>query len=1129
MYYFGPLFKRCIFLEKGRDTMSDEEKLVSHYRLKTLLRRDGFGAVYLAEDTRDQKETILRVIDLDQKTLAAITGRVRARSQRDHPLIEQIRQRMKRISELKHSHILSVNEFGEEHIQGNNDIIFYMASPLEKASLLSYWSEHTSSTELISLEIVADLLVQAAGALLLVHKRGLVHQYVRLSSFMLRSSTRGRKHLHLLLTDFWFADISAAILEDGQMAQALSVHLAPEQLSGGIIAAASDQYALAVLAYELLLGHRLSGVNLSLKLYETFVRQHVTEISESELIIACNIDLVLGRALSENPAARFQNIEEFALTFLAASRGETIDLVSDATIKLPSQRKQTATIVEVAAGALLAGELIEDLTTTQETATILSDSTAGLLAAAQIDEEKTHLQHGHSLHKTILTSEGMEAVALEQNATDVTLASEASTTTPVAGAIAGAAGFVAGLAVGEVLGETAFFEQQTQIADASTVQSGDIANEQTQTAGASTVQSNDIANEQTLIAGASTVQSNDIANEQTLIAGASTVQSNDIANEQTQIAGASTAQSSAIANEQTQVMPSSAATSTASDIADENTLILGSGALAAGAVAAALLASEANTGAIIQSGAAASATTNMADESTRILTHADRETPLLASEANTGATLQPGAPTLRASEADTNDITQPSATGTLPTSGPALEETQFATSAAALAGAALAAGGTQQAGLAGATLATGGTQQAGLAGATLAASGTQQAGGGMIGAAGSGFAATSGGMARRRRRPLLVASLIVLALVLVGGTIFAAFAVFGTVNQSSATVTLTLQSHAIQTSYLVTAITSTTSTTNTSQGQVQARTLSSTISQSKSGQASGFFPGVQASGFITFRNTSTGCGCPVIIPAGTTLTSANGVRVVTETIASVASLCAVTVRAHAANFGPSGDISVGAVNTMLSPTMSATNPFAFGGGQAGQSNSLVQQSDIDGLSGTLQIQVMQSAQAGISSQLQSNEHLLNTPACQVQTSSDHPAGVVATTINVTVNTTCTAEVYDYAGAAQWTQQQVQTQAVTYGSQFSLVGDLHMQVKSATLVDAQTGKILLEIGVTGTWSYQLSNSQKKEIAAFIPGKNVNQVRTFLANFVGVEAVSIAISGNDRSKLPTDVSKIKIVTK
>ncbi|HEX4714459.1 MAG TPA: hypothetical protein VH164_05995, partial [Ktedonobacteraceae bacterium] len=172
--------------------MSNEEKLVSHYQLKTLLRKDGFGAVYLAGDTRDGKEYVLRLIELDPPTLARITGRVRARAQRDHPLIEGIRQRMKRISELKHAHILPVIEFGEEHIQANNAIIFYMVSPYEKESLLSYWSEHYSSVELLSLEVIADLIFQAAEALLAVHKRGLVHQYVRLSSFMLHSSAHSR-------------------------------------------------------------------------------------------------------------------------------------------------------------------------------------------------------------------------------------------------------------------------------------------------------------------------------------------------------------------------------------------------------------------------------------------------------------------------------------------------------------------------------------------------------------------------------------------------------------------------------------------------------------------------------------------------------------------------------------------------------------------------------------------------------------------------------------------------------------------------------------------------------------------------------------------------------------------------
>lgn len=109
--------------------MLDEKKPVSHYEPKTLLRKDGFGAVYLGQDMRDGKAYVLRVIELDSPTLTHITGRLRTRSQRDHPLIEQIRQRMKRISELKHAHILPVIEFGEEHIRGNNDIIFLALRP----------------------------------------------------------------------------------------------------------------------------------------------------------------------------------------------------------------------------------------------------------------------------------------------------------------------------------------------------------------------------------------------------------------------------------------------------------------------------------------------------------------------------------------------------------------------------------------------------------------------------------------------------------------------------------------------------------------------------------------------------------------------------------------------------------------------------------------------------------------------------------------------------------------------------------------------------------------------------------------------------------------------------------------
>lgn len=963
--------------------MSDAEKLVSHYRLKTLLRRDGFGAVYLTEDTRGQQELLLRVIELDQPTLTAITGRVRARSQRDHPLVEQIRQRMKHISELKHSHILAVNEFGEEHSQNNNAIIFYMASPLEKESLLSYWSEHTSSAELIALDVVADLLVQAGEALHAVHRRGLVHQYVRLSSFMLRSSTRGRRRLHLLLTDFWFADISAAILEEGQMGQSLSVYLAPEQLNDGKAVAASDQYALALLAYELLLGHRLSRVDLSLHLYENFVRQSSTEISESDLARARTIDLVLVRALAENPSARFSNIEEFALTFRAAVRGEAVDLAADETVKLPLAGAAGI------AGSLAVGALLES----QQTTVTPNDNAAEMLAAAQIDAE-THPEHGHSLHKTILTSEGMEVE-------EITRVTEAETTSDSGAlAAAGAVGFVAGLAAGEAIGAAS---------------GGDIAAEQTMV----------------MASGAS-----DIAAEQTTVIASGVTQTGDIA------------------AEQTAVMSSGAAVQTA-NIAEADTLVM-------------------------EGGAAALATG-----------------VLLAGASEAGEITQPA----------------PLATGG---SGNSAQQVAAASGSSALKG--------QQTSIAGGS----GTQRAAdvaaLAGATLAAGAVQQA---SAGAAGAGVVTPARGTAGKGRRGLALALSVAAAVILVGGIVaYAAFAFF-VPSFSSAKVTVTLQSHNIQASFLVKATIGSTATST--QSQVQARMLSSSSAQSKGGQASGSFQGVQASGFITFHNISTGCGCPIIVPAGTVFTSSNGVRVATDTIASVASQCTVTVRAHAVNVGPGGNIGVGSVNTTFGSMITATNPFAFGGGQVGRNNNLVQQSDIDSLSSALQTQVTQSARTALTSQLESNEHLFANPTCQTQTSSDRPAGAVATSFTVTVTATCTAEAYDYASAVQIVQQQAQSQATSFGSTFALDGDLQTQVKSASLVDASAGTILLEIDVQGTWLYQYSQSQQRAWAQAIAGRDVNQARAILTSYQGVEAASFTVSGLSQSTLPSDASKITIVVK
>lgn len=371
---------------------------------------------------------------------------------------------------------------------------------------------------------------------------------------------------------------------------------------------------------------------------------------------------------------------------------------------------------------------------------------------------------------------------------------------------------------------------------------------------------------------------------------------------------------------------------------------------------------------------------------------------------------------------------------------------------------------------------------------------------------------------RRRRRNWLFAAIIaVLLFFILGGGIF----VFALNSTYSATVTITRESHTISSTNVVTATTSSTTTTS---GQVQAVRLTQSASMHKSGQATGYYQGSHSTGFIRFYNASTGCGCPIVIPAGTAFTGASGVTVVTDEAASVSSLCYVTVHAHAVILGPGGNIPAQDIRAAYNSKITATNPFAFGGGQVGQSNVIVQQSDIDRLAKSLKAQVIQSAQASIQAELQSNQHLFAQPDCQTKTKANHTAGEYAANVTVTVSATCTAEAYDYSAAITYVTQKFQTEISSYSdNEYTLVGGVQTSVTSATVTDAKAGTILLVFKTVGKWLRNMNGHLEERIA----GQSVS-VATDTLKQLGAATVDISFSVPNKDTLP-DASRIKIIIK
>lgn len=281
----------------------------------------------------------------------------------------------------------------------------------------------------------------------------------------------------------------------------------------------------------------------------------------------------------------------------------------------------------------------------------------------------------------------------------------------------------------------------------------------------------------------------------------------------------------------------------------------------------------------------------------------------------------------------------------------------------------------------------------------------------------------------------------------------------------------------------------------------------------------------QAHGTITFYN---GQFQHVIITAGTVLTGASGVQVVTDQDASIPagnppSYGQVTVSAHALVSGTRGNIPAYDINQAccaVSVLATITQPWT--GGQDERDFHTVAQRDIGTAAIPLQSTLAHSIAGVFQAQLQPNEHLHLLP-CAPAVTTDHPPGAEATQVHVTVSKTCSAVAYDKDALQAQATAFLTTQAATsLGTGYRLVGDVHVTVTQAT-VTAITPT--LAFSSQGDLVYALAPETQQHIQSLIAGKTKQEALHLLYAFPGIEQASIAWA--DDTTLPKDSKYIHIV--
>jgi serine/threonine protein kinase len=149
-------------------------------------------------------------------------------------------------------------------------------------------------------------LEQAATALDAAHRHGIVHRDVKPANLLLNERGEVR------VADFGIA--SAAGLESLTLTGTVlgtAGYLSPEQAAGERAGPASDLYALAVVAYELLSGRRPFESDSPTAEAAAHVNAPVPSISEERPGLPGELDRVFHRALAKGPRARFGSAREF--------------------------------------------------------------------------------------------------------------------------------------------------------------------------------------------------------------------------------------------------------------------------------------------------------------------------------------------------------------------------------------------------------------------------------------------------------------------------------------------------------------------------------------------------------------------------------------------------------------------------------------------------------------------------------------------------------------------------------------------------------------------------------------------------------------------------------------------------
>jgi serine/threonine protein kinase len=272
------------------------------YEIIDALGSGGMGAVYRARRIHLGDEVAIKV--MQSKPDAPPESR------------DRFLRESRACAQLRHPNIVGLLDFGFDSANQPYMVMELLSGPSLK--------EEIDLDAPMTPARVVSILDSVASALQLAHDRGITHRDLKPANIVAHRYESGERVYKVI--DFGLAAMKATSDETRLTSPAFFLgtlaYAAPEQLRGEDVSAATDVYALGVIAYEMLTGGRpFDGANQA-----TLVNQTLTGTPASAATrrsgLPPAIDQAVMKALSKNPQERWLSVTDF-LDALQAALGNS--------------------------------------------------------------------------------------------------------------------------------------------------------------------------------------------------------------------------------------------------------------------------------------------------------------------------------------------------------------------------------------------------------------------------------------------------------------------------------------------------------------------------------------------------------------------------------------------------------------------------------------------------------------------------------------------------------------------------------------------------------------------------------------------------------------------------------------